>query len=829
MINCLFRDINSLTVLLILDSLFMRKLTILFTIFSMLSINAQTVKKETKALRVEEAPFIDGKLDEAVWKNVPIAKDFVMFEPGDGDPEPDDQKTEFKIIYDNTSIYIGAYLYDSNPNKIMRQLSERDNFGTADFFAVGFNPNNDGQNVYAFFVTSAAIQLDAQISPTNGIDYSWSEVWFSEVSFDEKGWYVEMKIPYSALRFADVEEMIWGLNVHRRIESKQQQYTWNYINKSVGNATQYDGILTGLKGIDPPTRLSFSPFASYVLDSYDGKTDNNLNFGLDLKYGITDNFTLFATLVPDFSQAGFDNVVLNLGPFEQVFSEQRQFFIEGADLLQKGDLFFSRRIGNSPVGRSDVEDEFDDEEIVDNPDETKVINAVKVTGRSQKGLGIGVLNAITENTYATVQDTITGETSKIKTEPLANYNVFVIDQEFNKNSFISFVNTNVLREGSFRDANVSSLVFRLSNRSNSYRLSGDVSMSNISEDNETERGFASKMEFEKTEGKIRYSLRHRFADDIYDKNDLGFQRSNNYNDFLGNVSYQIFKPTKRFNSLRVRLFAGHFRRFSPNVTTGNYTQIAFNATDRKQLSYGLELGTNIGERVDFFEPRTEGRFWKRNGQFSTEASFTSDFRKRFAFEIELDYRSRYGTDEYSYELGLGPRFRVNDKLEFAYGFVLDQSFNQPGYVDTLDDETIIFGVRQNNQIENSFTSKYSFNDKSSISMSFRHYWSTVAYQDQYYELQEDGYLTPHPYQDNNDLNFNSWNLDLRYVWQFTRGSELVALYRNSIQSDDDRSYLSFGENLRDLLEQPNGHLFSIKVIYFLDYNNVKRWMKKGNS
>jgi len=829
MINCLFRDINSLTVLLILDSLFMRKLTILFTIFSMLSINAQTVKKETKALRVEEAPFIDGKLDEAVWKNVPIAKDFVMFEPGDGDPEPDDQKTEFKIIYDNTSIYIGAYLYDSNPNKIVRRLGERDNCGTGDFFAVGFNPNNDGQNVYAFFVTSAAIQLDAQISPTNGIDYSWSEVWFSEVSFDEKGWYVEMKIPYSALRFADAEEMIWGLNVHRRIESKQQQYTWNYIDKSVGNATQYDGILTGLKGIDPPTRLSFSPFASYVLDSYDGKTDNNLNFGLDLKYGITDNFTLFATLVPDFSQAGFDNVVLNLGPFEQVFSEQRQFFIEGADLLQKGDLFFSRRIGNSPVGRSDVEDEFDDEEIVDNPDETKVINAVKVTGRSQKGLGIGVLNAITENTYATVQDTITGETSKIKTEPLANYNVFVIDQEFNKNSFISFVNTNVLREGSFRDANVSSLVFRLSNRSNSYRLSGDVSMSNISEDNETERGFASKMEFEKTEGEIRYSLRHRFADDIYDKNDLGFQRSNNYNDFLGNVSYQIFKPTKRFNSLRVRLFAGHFRRFSPNVTTGNYTQIAFNATDRKQLSYGLELGTNIGERVDFFEPRTEGRFWKRNGQFSTEASFTSDFRKRFAFEIELDYRSRYGTDEYSYELGLGPRFRVNDKLEFAYGFVLDQSFNQPGYVDTLDDETIIFGVRQNNQIENSFTSKYSFNDKSSISMSFRHYWSTVAYQDQYYELQEDGYLTPHPYQDNNDLNFNSWNLDLRYVWQFTRGSELVALYRNSIQSDDDRSYLSFGENLRDLLEQPNGHLFSIKVIYFLDYNNVKRWMKKGNS
>ena len=347
----------------------------------------------------------------------------------------------------------------------------------------------------------------------------------------------------------------------------------------------------------------------------------------------------------DFSQAGFDNVVLNLGPFEQVFSEQRQFFIEGADLLEKGNLFFSRRIGNSPVGRGDVEDEYDDEEIVNNPDETKVLNAVKVTGRTQNGLGVGVLNAVTENTYATVQDTITGETSKIKTEPLTNYNVFVIDQEFNKNSFVSLVNTSVLREGDFRDANVTSLVFSLANKANSYRLSGDGSMSNISEDGQNESGFASRLDFEKTKGHIRYSLRHRFADDKYDKNDLGFQRTNNFNDFRGNVSYRIFEPTKHFNFFRVSLFAGHFRRYDPSVTTSNYTEIDIFATNLKQLSYGLEIGTNIGDRVDFFEPRTEGRFWKRNGQFRTEGYFSSDFRKRLAFEIGIDYRARYGTDE----------------------------------------------------------------------------------------------------------------------------------------------------------------------------------------
>ena len=790
---------------------------------------AQTTKKETQALRISEAPVIDGKLNDSAWEDANIANDFVMFRPGDGDPEPKNQKTEVKIIYDNQAIYIGAYLYDANPDKIMRQLSERDNLGTADFFGVAISPNNDGQNEFEFFVTAGGTQMDAQVSPANGEDFSWSEVWFSQVSFDEKGWYVEMKIPYAALRFADGKDMTWGLNMHRRIETTREQFVWNYIDKSTGRMTQYAGMLTGLQDIKPPTRLSFSPFTSFVLDSNDGNTDTSLNFGMDLKYGITDNFTLFATLVPDFSQAGFDNVVLNLGPFEQVFSEQRQFFIEGADLLQKGDLFFSRRIGNAPVGRDDVEDAYDEEEIVSNPDEVKVLNAVKVTGRSQKGLGLAVLNAVTEETFAIIQDTITGETSKVKTEPLANYNVFVIDQEFNKNSSIGLVNTNVLREGSFRDANVTSLVFRLANKANSYRLSGDGSTSTINEDDSNTTGFATRLEFEKTEGHIRYSLRHQFADDKYDKNDLGFQRSNNYNNFMGNVSYRIFKPTNHFNFLRVSFFAGHFRRFEPSVTTGNYMEIDFFATNLRQLSYGLEIGTNLGERIDFFEPRTEGRYWVRNGMFSTEGYFSSDFRKKIAVEVGIDFRKRYETDEYSYELGVGPRYRVNDKLEFGYGFTLDRSFNQPGYVDTLDDETIIFGVRQNDQIENSFSGKYNFNDRSSVSLSFRHYWSTVAYQDQFYELEDDGYLTEHPYSEENDLNFNNWNLDLRYVWQFTRGSEFVALYRNTIQSEDDRSDLSFGENLSDLLDQPYGHLLSLKLIYYLDYNNLKRWVKKEDS
>jgi hypothetical protein len=806
----------------------MKNIYFIFLFFLASIVYGQDKPKEIQAVRVDEAPKLDGKLSDSVWENAFIAKDFVMFDPGNGDAEPNNRKTEVKIIYDDHAIYIGASMYDSDPEKILRQFTERDNFGTSDIFGLSLNPNNDGQNEFWFIVSAAAVQMDAQISPSNGEDFSWSEVWFSEISFDDKGWYAEIKIPYSALRFSNGKIQTWGINFFRSIEIEKQLYSWNYIDKTKGNVAQYTGNLTGLSDINPPTRLSFSPFTTFIVDDFDGVTTTDFAFGLDLKYGITDNFTLFATLVPDFSQTGFDNVVLNLGPFEQVFSEQRQFFIEGADLLEKGNLFFSRRIGNRPVGHSVVEDMLnEDEEIIDNPTEVDVINAIKVTGRSKKGLGIGVLNAVTKETKATIKDTITNVSRKVVTEPLANYNVLVIDQEFNKNSSIGLVNTNVIREGNFRDANVTSLVFNLANKSNSYKIGGFGSTSTVKEEGINTTGFATSLDFRKTKGNIRYGIRHRFADDKYDKNDLGFQRQNNYNNFTGDLSYRIFKPTKSFNNLFVRMFLGHFRRFDPGVTTGNYVELGLSATTLKQLSYGFEIGTNIGDRIDFFEPRTEGRFWVRNPRFKIDGYLSTDSRKKLTLSTEMGMGSRYGTDERGYFISLGPRFRFNDKFQLSYSLLLDTRINEPGYVETLEDDTIIFGVRENRQIENTVSGKYNFSDKSSLILSFRHYWSPVIYEEQYFELEDDGSLSEHDYSEDNDINFNSWNLDLRYVWQFTRGSELIALYRNSILDIDSESDLSFDDNISNLFDQPIGHSFSIKLIYYLDYNRAKSWFKKS--
>ncbi|NNK72232.1 MAG: carbohydrate binding family 9 domain-containing protein, partial [Flavobacteriaceae bacterium] len=405
-------------------------------VFCILSANAQG-KKSLNINKTSDAPKIDGILDDQAWEMAESATDFIQFRPEMGVTLSAEQRTTVKMTYDDDAIYIGAFLKD-DPEKIQRQFTTRDNFGNSDFFGVVLNPNNDAQNDTEFFVFSSGTQADAVASPDNGEDFGWNAVWDSQVKIVEDGWVIEMKIPYAALRFSNEKVQTWGIQFHRRFRLDNSQYSWNPIDRTQGNIGIYHGELTGIRNIEPPTRLSFYPFVSSLQKTYDGDSEGDYRIGLDVKYGITENFTLDATLIPDFSQAGFDNVTLNLGPFEQTFSEQRQFFKEGVDLFNKGNLFFSRRVGNAPTGSVELSE---DEILKDFPSEVKTLNALKVSGRTKKGLGIGFFNAITEKTDAVIENTATGDIRKVVVEPFANYNILVIDQQFNRNSSISLVNT----------------------------------------------------------------------------------------------------------------------------------------------------------------------------------------------------------------------------------------------------------------------------------------------------------------------------------------------------------------------------------------------------
>lgn len=807
-----------------------KSLFIIIFILPFLSFS-QVTKRSLKATRTTSSPKIDGILDDAEWKNVDIAGDFVMKDPGSGNLEPANRKTTVKVIYDDDAIYFSAELKDDNPNDISRQFSSRDQIGQTDYFQVNINPNNDGLNDTEFIVMSTGVQADAKARTSGGggsfrrKDFSWSAVWYSEVTITNDGWLVEMKIPYSALRFANTKVQNWGINFFRKMHKHNEEYSWNLIDKTKGSYTQYSGDLTGIENVKPPIRLNFSPYASTSLTSYDGETTFDNSIGMDLKYGINESFTLDATLIPDFGQTAFDEQVLNLGPFEQRYSEKRSFFTEGTELFSKGGLFYSRRIGDSPVGNDEVEENLgDNEEIIENPDKVNMLNALKVSGRTKKGLGIGVFNAITEKTSATIKNMTTGEIRKEVTEPFANYSVLVLDQQFNKNSSVSLINTNVLRNGSFRDANVMGAQFDISDKNNKYNVDGHFKLSNVYENGETTTGNSTKFGVSKTFGNIQYGLTYYGANDTYDISDLGFQRRNNYANYYGSISYRIFEPTKYFNSMRISLRGRLEYLSSPNKYTGNNAEIDAFFSLKNKFAFGLKAETNFGEQYDYDEPRVDGLFFKKNGVLETESWFSTDYRKKFALDVRGGFAIQYDTDAKYHSLNISPRYRFSDKFEVIYAVKFSKLVNELGYVNELENGNVIFGKRDVENITNTIAGKLSFNTKSSLSLSFRYYWSPVTYEDNFYTLNTNGTLENNSYYDNHNINYNIWNLDLSYSWEFAPGSQLVALYRNSIFNEDDLSHLDFGKNLDNLFNEPVTNNISLKFIYYLDYNKLKTWL-----
>ncbi|TRO66600.1 DUF5916 domain-containing protein [Christiangramia sabulilitoris] len=789
---------------------------------------AQKERRSYTTQRIETPPKIDGILNDEAWSLIESQGDFVMIEPGDGDPIDESHETRIKILYDNEAIYIAGIMLEEHPERIMKQFTQRDNLNQSEFFVIDINTYDDGENQTRFIVTAAGTQADARMTG-NREDFGYNVVWESAVSQDDKGWYVEIKIPYAALRFPDKENQLWGIQFYRDIKHLNSRYVWNYINKSLGQPSQYTGLLRGVTNIDPPVRLSLYPYTSTVLDQFDGITNINFNAGLDLKYGINDSFTLDMTLVPDFGQVAFDQVELNLGPFEQIFGENRAFFTEGTELFNKGNLFYSRRVGNTPIGFNDAQaDLFENEEIIENPERTDLLNALKISGRTDRGLGIGFFNAVTDAQEAVIKDTVTGIERRKTTEPLANYNILVLDQRFNKNSSITLVNTNVTRDGRFRDGNVSAFLFDIFNKSNSFNFEGEAKMSNVNKPGQNETGFASELSVERTKGNIRYRVGHEFANETYDINDLGISFINNYNNFFWGGSYEIFEPKGNFNRFEVGVFGQHLRRYKPDVSVNTAGGGRFFAVTKKRFAFGGSIGYN-SEFKDYFEPRAEDTYILYDAFADMSFFVSSDYRKRFAYDIRMSYDEYLNSSYNNLRFRFSPRFRFNEHFNMIYEFRYNFQDDRPSYVSLVDKE-VIFGNRQQKSIENSLNATYNFNNKQGINLSFRHFWSTAKFgEDQFSILGEEGDLSQIDYavteENNPDANFNIWNLDLSYRWQFAPGSEAVLLYRNSIFNEDKLSDLDFTQSLDNLFSRPVRNNLSLRIVYFIDYNNIKNLLR----
>ncbi len=797
-------------------------LLVFIIIIFKIDINAQE-NKEYLSIRTNKKVKIDGYINDESWSNAAVLSNFVEYSPNNGVNA--NNKTEVKIIYDDDAIYVSAKMFDKEKSSIKAGYSERDKIVNADWFSLSISPFNNGLNYFEFIVTASNIQSDCKVI-NESKDFSWNAVWQSAVKITDDLWTVEIKIPYSAIRFPSKSEQIWGLNIKRYKHTDRHTDSWNFIDKNQRGEYQQNGTLKGIKNVKMPFRLSVSPYTSFYIKkkSNSSKFSQSIKGGLDLKYGINESFTLDMMLIPDFGQVQEDDKVLNLSPFELKYNEKRQFFIEGNELFNKCGVFYSKRIGEIPDGYNSVANELDtNEKIEENPIKTDILNAMKISGRNKKGLGIGFFNAITKKTNAEIIDTITNKRRKIETQVPTNYNIIVIDKILKNNSFISFINLNTSKYK--YSANITGTELSIQNKKGKYKLNGYFNLSQIySKYNSPNLGHRYYFNFAKIKGNFRFDISQTETSNSYEVNDIGFL---NRNDQISNnlsFNYNIYTPFWRLLSWTNKARITYNRLYSNDKYENSSFYFSSSCTTDKYLS--LTVDTHIyPQSNDYYEARKTGQIFVQEQMQDFMFWFSSDYRKMIALDgyVKYKYSNKYNLS--SYHIRFAPRIRPADKVLIIYSIDNTDTENSIGFVSNSNDE-IIFGKRAVNTMINTINATYIINNKMNLNFRLRHYFSNLKY-NKFYELEKDGFLNNGiEYTDNANVNYNSFNIDFSYTWYFLPGSELSLMWKQAIDRSEDLVDYNIFDNFNETINAEQFNTLSLKILYFIDYNSVKKTIKK---
>jgi hypothetical protein len=388
---------------------------------------------------------IDGKLDDAAWSAAPAVADFRQYQPTEGAPAT--QRTEVRILHDDQAIYIGARLYDSlGARGIRAPLARRDqlldgngnngsfNSLTTDKLAVVLDSYHNQVDEAWFEVNPAGARGDQ----FNG-DPSWDPIWEAATNVDSLGWTVEMRIPYSQLRFSRDAAQTWGMQIWRYADRLNERDMWSFWRRNESGGPAYFGTLTGVRVEHRPRQLELLPYAvsranfKYATpdDPYHRSSSSRVSVGGDVKYLLTSNLTLDATVNPDFGQVEVDPATINLSAFETYYDEKRPFFIAGSSAFSFGGMncmfcsntsglgvFYSRRIGRPPQLNGWVNDAA---KYGDMPENTAILGAAKITGRTKNGYTVGLLDAVTNRETARYRLVPNGPELVQEVEPLTNY------------------------------------------------------------------------------------------------------------------------------------------------------------------------------------------------------------------------------------------------------------------------------------------------------------------------------------------------------------------------------------------------------------------------
>ena len=688
-----------------------------------------------EAIKVENDQDIniDGALTEKIWLDAPVAGNFTQYRPKDGGTPS--QKTEVRVLYSNKYIYVGAIAYDTAPDSITATLFRRDGTELSDWIYVNIDSYNDNRTAFTFAVNPRGVQKDVFYFNDVEEDLLWDAVWEAKTSIDDRGWVAEFRIPLSQLRFTSSNTtQNWGINFQRRIARTDEINIWAPTPREDFGMVSWFGNLTGIKDLSKPLRLEVRPYASIGLtrdetledaNPFSNQNDFNVKVGGDFKYGITSDVTLTGTINPDFGQVEADPATINLTNFEIYFDERRPFFLEGNDIFNFGSTtsqntfrthtnFYSRRIGRSPSGdiyQVGISGEADYE---DRPNETTIIGAAKVSGKTEKGLSVGLLTAITAEEKGTYFSSSNDETGKYLIEPATNYLVSRVTKDLNNGNaqiggFLSSVNRdlnsgyleNYLHKSAYQ-AGVDGQYF-WNNRN--WGASGSLSFSSVNGTQEaiTRTQNTSAHYYDRTDSEglsldssktslngyfgefsigkyggqgLRYSLTYSEMSPGYEINDMGFQERADYRAPHYYLEYMNVDP-KYFRFYLLWLYGGHAWNFDGDLIFNYYASGAYFQLNNLWTIVGTGglTGTFYNDRIT-----RGGPIMQRPKDWNFSLQLTTNSTKNFYVGANTYYRRDASGEIYNTN-GLSFNFRPTGYLQLELSPTIVFERNTDQYVD----------------------------------------------------------------------------------------------------------------------------------------------------
>ena len=808
----------------------------------------------------------DGELSDDFWSAIPATDAFLQREPEEGGVPS--QRTEFRVAYDATTLYVKVRAFDTDTSHIVSYLTRRDGDSPSDWIRVLVDSYHDKRTAYEFGVNPAGVKFDRYWYNDTNSDDSWDAVWDVKVSRDADGWSAEFRIPFSQVRFSPSESLTFGFAVTRQIGRLNQTITWPLLARSANGYVSSFGDLRGLSMGASPKRLEAVPYtvANLTRQRPEGNpllsaSAAEIAVGLDVKYAVTPGLTLTATVNPDFGQVEADPAVVNLSAFETFFAERRPFFVEGSGNFNFDSdcwdgpcsMFYSRRVGRSPHGTDLLPS--GDTVYTSYPTQSTILGAAKLTGRVGK-FSVGAMYAVTQEETADVVDGAVRTQQTV--EPTTSYAIGRARREFANQSSIGFMVTSTNRKlpgaldflpssgytggvdfdarfkkyysltgyvAASRVNGSATAIEDLQEDSRHYYQRPDATSFALDPTRTSLTGSSARIGINKIGGqRLRFMSQVGFKSPGFDLNDAGFLRRADERWLLNWIQLRSDKPNKWFRSRNVN-FNEYVVWNADGDLLVNGANVNASATFVNNWQAGGGVNTN---KLTSDDRMTRGGPVVLTEGFDTFWSwFNSDNRRRVSANVFVG-GGQNGVGSWFSDQEISLTFRPISPLTITSGVRINRAVNDTQWTglvtDTKDHYT--FGRIDQTTVALPLRVNYTVTPNLSLQLYAEPFVSggeynafkelangrAVDYSQRYVPYAYDIVANGNP-----DFNVKSFRTTNVLRWEYKPGSTLFVVWQQARENDEVPGGFQLGRDVHGIFGVPPRNVFLVKLAYWVNY------------